>query len=203
MPLVADTSVTFSSRADFAKQLFSTFISLGLSKGAAQLLTAHAAVSTNWGKGAGNYRLFGIRAGGACVCDNTCSPSYSGNYTCTKNKRTGITYPWRAYSSLAEGAAAALALLKNARYKTSYSLLLKGDDAYFAQVGYDGWYEESVPAVAAEMQAALLAVQQYTGGKYTISTTGISASTALAVGILIFVLVYKFGTRPRVRSRRS
>lgn len=192
MPLVADTTVSFASPADFAKQVYAAFLALGLSKGAAQLLTAHTAVSTGWGRGAGNYRLAGIKAcgGSTALCDGTSdgSSSCTVNYTCNQTSeykdgvRIRVKAPFRSYDSLSAGAQGILNVLAADRYAKSRAYLEKGDTRYFAQVGAAGWYTAPIAKVEADALQALELVWKYTGGKYTITTTSPFLFVVLIVG---------------------
>jgi hypothetical protein len=59
---------------------------------------------------------------------------------------------WRSFSTLDEGAAGVVGLLRR-RYPRSLELLMAGDERYFAEVGREGWYTAPPAEVSAQMKA--------------------------------------------------
>ncbi len=158
MGQVAVNKISWPSRTAFVTDLVGVFQQLGLGFSSAQILTAHIALSTGWGKAADNYRLAGIKYNASC-------PNYTvvQGFENVGGQKVYSDMKWCAYDSLLEGAQAMLDLLQKPRYATSWKMLQNGDPEYFAQVGRDGWYTADPAVVAADAKARLAEIQTITG----------------------------------------
>lgn len=195
MPEVPITDVSFTDREDFARRLVAAFMANGVSHAGAQILTAHVAVSTGWGKSVDNYRIAGIKADAAwratkpyttvtgCECVEGMPNQNDPKCVCAPGK--GQQYKksyWRAYGSLREAAADFVGLLKVARYQAALALAQAGDTEYFAAVGRAGWYTADPARVKISGESALAEVQRYLGST-PVAQSGILPLVAVA-GIL-------------------
>lgn len=158
MPQVEVVDTSWLSPEQFSADVVGAFVRQGLSEASAQLLAAHVALSTGWGKKCHNWSLAGIKA-----------TSEDQDYvvlTGFENEGGTNVYSsmkWRAYQTLDEGAAAVVGLLQQERYAPAWQLLQAGDPEYFAEVGRDGWYTANPDSTAAEMRGRLQQIQQFVG----------------------------------------
>lgn len=201
MPEVPVTRVSFSGRADFARRMVAALQAAGATPIGAQILTAHVALSTGWGKAVDNYRIAGIKADASwratkpytvvrgceckpglpdqndpkCVCQSGYGQQYSTMY-------------WRAYDSLADAARDFLSLLSSSRYASALAMAQSGDTGYYAAVGNAGWYTADPSVVSRSCISNLEEIQGYLGG---VASSGSVANIAvLAAGAyLIYRLV--------------
>lgn len=160
MPEVPVKKVSWPSRKAFAEDVVKNLLDLGLQLPASQILTAHIALSTGWGRAADNYRLAGIK----CPESLAASVPYTVNRGfehANGEKKWGLM-KFRAYSSLREGLQAILRLLQARRYIASRSLLLAGNRAYFKQLGLDGWYTAPPEQVEADCLSRLALIEKWT-----------------------------------------
>jgi len=177
MPEVPIRKTSFANRADFANALVRAFQANGLSFVGAQILTAHVAVSTGWGRSVDNFRIAGIKANATwratkpytvvtgCECVEGLPNRNDPKCGCAAGKGQQYSkYFWRAYSSLQSAAADFVSLLKAARYQSALALAQVGDTEYFAAVGHAGWYTADPARVKRSGEAALAEVRKYTGG---------------------------------------
>lgn len=176
MPQVPVQKVEFDGHEDFARRLVAAFERLGLRRITAQILTSHAAISTNWGKAVDNYMLAGIKANASwrqtkpytVLTGCECRPGLPDNRdpACVCPQGSGQEYrrtAWRAYQSLSEAAADFVRLLEVSRYKTAWAMAQAGDTEYFAEVGRAGWYTADTVKFKQHGERALREVQSYTG----------------------------------------
>ena len=158
MPEVAVVNTTWDSPEDFAWDVAKAFMQQGLSEKASMILTAHVANSTGWGKTCHNWSLAGIK-----------STSEAQDYVILGGSEyEGGTYvssqmKWRAFDSLAEGAAAMLQLLQQPRYASAWAMLQAGDTGYWAEVGRNGWYTAPTGEVSADMQSRYNQIVKWLG----------------------------------------
>ncbi len=160
MPEVPRKKVVFAGAEDFSNQVVTGLLSLGLPLGSAQILCAHIALSTGWGRSADNYRLAGIKA-------TSESQDYTVNSTKERSRTTGeeFTIPrekFRAYKTLTDGLRAIIGLLSAKRYKASWAFLMNEDTSYFRQLGADGWYTGRPNVVHAGCMSRLKQIRQWT-----------------------------------------
>lgn len=192
MPQVAIQKISWSSREQFVRDVFAAATAVGLRPAAAELVVAHAALSSGWGRAADNFRLWGIK-----------SVSESDDYTIVSGTEiiNGVETPktpmkWRAFSSLQESVAAFLKLIQVARYSSAYAMLQAGDPEYFAEVGRNGWYTADPAVVKANCLTRLSYIQKVLGspdsaGMLT-GAGGIAALWPLALGALVAWLYAKW-----------
>lgn len=204
----ATTPSEFSSPERFTHAVYGEAIAQGLPPAGAELLTAHVALSTGWGKAAHNYILAGIKAGAKSVCYGGTPPNM--NYVCLctfeytasgaaaagcsdcspKNGVPRCKYPFKAYGSLSEGVAAILATMQASRYTASRAYLLAGNPEYFRQLGKDGWYTANPDTTYASMLKYLAQVRKYLGQPVA---AGFPLVGVLLGGGLGWLLWKKFG----------
>jgi hypothetical protein len=184
--LVPIVDVSWKDPRRFSWDVYRAFLRLGLPVAAAEMLVAHVAVSTGWGRHADNYRLAGITAAASPqgLCLGTGVPWC--DYTCATNKATGTLRAWCSYDTLDAGAAAMLALLKR-RYPISLAHLIREDTTYFTSVGEEGWYEEPTSVVAPKMLAALATARTYLGAAPPASSTSVNGSLLFAAGAALLL----------------
>jgi hypothetical protein len=181
MPEVAYFKPDFGGAAGFAHKVYTEILRQGLPPRSAALLTAHMALSTGWGRGAHNYILAGVKAGGRGVCYGEPGPTYPYVCLCTfeyvggklasgcadcaslmaRDGKPRCKHPFKAYASLAEGVAGVLRTLRASRYESAYRLLMAGSTAYFAEVGRAGWYTAPISTTSASMKKKLALVYKY------------------------------------------
>ena len=169
-------TVSYTSRETFTRDLVAAGQRQGLSLGSAAVLTAHIALSTNWGKKMDNYRVAGMKAGAewratrpytvaeACECKAGLPNRSDSRCICAEGY--GQSYEksyWRAYESLDAAVADMLSTLRGSRYSASYQLLQAADPEYFAQVGRDGWYTADPKQLKTLMSAHLEKIYGYLG----------------------------------------
>lgn len=199
----------FSGAQDYSVKMVQAGMNAGLSKPAAQLIAAHIALSTGWGRAVdSNYILAGIKAGPKDVCYGRPDLAKYANYACLctfeydkrgqpeagcsdctpKGDIPRCKHPFRKYNSLTEGLQAVLSLLNASRYAKSKAMLMAGNPEYFAQVGRDGWYTASVEKTSADMRSILKRIQGYTANLP--SSVG-SVLPLLVIGGLLAYVIYK------------
>jgi hypothetical protein len=162
MAQVAIVPVSWPTRAAFIADVSGAFMRQGLAPASAAILTAHVALSTGWGKAADNYRLAGIK-----LCSG-CENQYDYTVVSGTEVVNGVETPktpmkWRSFSTLDEGAAAVVGLLRQPRYASAWAMLQAGDPEYFAEVGRNGWYTASTAQMKAEMSVNLAAITKQLG----------------------------------------
>lgn len=169
----------FKDGRTFSNTVYRALLSLGLSARGAELLTAHMAFSTGWGKSARGYNFTGLKAGDKSACYGG-APA-SGNYMCLcafeyKNGQAAAgcsdctpssggtprcKYPFRAFTSLAEGLSATVSLLRSSRHASAYALLVAGNTQYYRALGNTGWYTANPDDVYKGCIARLEQVREY------------------------------------------
>lgn len=189
MPQVAGKETHYSGASSYIPAAGAALKALGVPTKTARLLIAHSCVSSRYGTKMKDYNPAGIKA----------SANYAGYWASwigfeedPSGKRTSATMRWRVYSSLKEGYADMIRILKGSRYKSAYAYLVAGDTTYFSQVGYDGWYTANVEETAASMRAMLPTVDKYL--KLPLPSASFPVAQLSALG-LIGVALYKILTR--------
>ena len=178
-------TVSYTSRETFTRDLVAAGQRQGLGTNPAAILTAHVALSTNWGKKMDNYRVAGMKAGAewratrpytvAEACECRAGLPNKSDPRCICAAGTGQSYEksyWRAYESLDAAVADMLGTLRGSRYAASYALLLAGDPEYFAQVGRDGWYTADPKKLKTLMSGHLEKIYGYLGGAPSVVDAG-------------------------------
>lgn len=158
MPQVEVVDTSWISPEQFAADVVGAFVRQGLSERSAQLLAAHVALSTGWGKKCHNWSLAGIKA-----TDESQDYVVLTGFENEGGTNVYSSMKWRAYPSLDEGAAAVVGLLQQERYAPAWALLQAGDEGYFAEVGRDGWYTADPDSTANEMRGRLQQIQAWLG----------------------------------------
>lgn len=168
------------NREIFAKKVYQILVGLGLPGAGAELLTAHMAFSSGWGKGAFGYNFTGLKAGGKDLCYGGGTPPSSGDYACLcsfeyvapgklaagcsdcspKDGNPRCKYPFRYFSGLSAGLNATLSLLKS-KHQPSYQALLVGDPEYFRKLKETGWYTADADKVYNGCMSRLKEVRTY------------------------------------------
>lgn len=124
----------------FVRALRPMFERLGLSRDAATLLTAHAALETGSGSHVTNNNIGNVRAFAS---------------TTTPWHRTQSGRPWRAYPSLWEGARGLYGVITAPKYRDARRLLITANPRWYSALGTAGYLEGSGPnnyPTLAEMQ---------------------------------------------------
>lgn len=149
MPRVESKLTNWTSPAVFSRDIVRACMAAGLGIEAALILAAHVALSTGWGKATHNFNLCGIKA--------TEADPYAllEGFECSKDGKQQPKRPmrWRVFASLEEGVRGVLGLLQKPRYAKSLAFLLAGNQAYWMQVGVDGWYTSPTSSTAAQMKS--------------------------------------------------
>lgn len=95
-------------------------------------------------------------------------------------------YPFRAYTSLADGVAGVLKTLRYKRYALPYDLLLAGDTSYFIEIGKAGWYTAKLQETSSAMENKYLP-QVYKYLKLPMPSVGMGSAFAwTGIGYLLF-----------------
>lgn len=164
MPQVPAVPTRWDTRKNFAIDVVAGLQRLGLSQASAQVLTAHMALSTGWGRsssgGPFNYSMTGIKA------TSESQPYFVKPGSEVKN---GVETPktpmkWVSFNSLEAGLAGTLSQLRQGTYAGAYALLLNADTEYFAEVGREGWYSASPAQMKTEMTSNLATIRTWTAG---------------------------------------
>lgn len=176
MPEVQTRKIDFGGPRSFTVAVHGALRRQGLSGIAARLVTAHIALSTGWGRSVYNYGLAGIKASRSwrvsrpyvvtrgCECREGYPDTNDPNCICGSGKgQFRKAMYWRAYSTLDEGVADVVAVLKQPRYSLSWALLQAGNPEYFAQVGRDGWYTADPTATKVAMMRFYNQINEYLG----------------------------------------
>jgi hypothetical protein len=179
MPRVPAKKTAYTSPARFCGDVIAAAIASGLSREAAEVLCAHAAHETGYGRQLWGYNLSGMKGARSDACppladyprdDYPHSPTdyqpppdsdWGYDFACLvttegagENARR-YRHPFRMWATMQEGVDATLDLLQKPRYAKSWALLQAADTGYFRQVGIDGWYTASLDKVEAGTTKAL------------------------------------------------
>lgn len=162
MPQVPAVATRWDTRKNFAIDVVSALQRLGLTQPSAQVLAAHMALSTGWGKsstgGPFNYSMTGIKA------TSESQPYFvkPGSEVVNGVETPKTPMKWVSFDSLDAGLAGTLSLLKATRYAGAYALLLNADPEYFAEVGREGWYTANPAQMKSEMSSNLATIKSWT-----------------------------------------
>jgi len=164
MPQVQVNRIHWPSAKDFAMDVLDAFERCGLSRQSAELVAAHAALSSGWGgmrdnAGLANYMLAGIKA--VDLEHEDWIELHGSEWHQVSHKYVGSMMKWRAFKSLDEACMAMLEKLQKPRYAASYALLLAGDEGYMEQVGVDGWYTAPTEDVVPDWHNRLVRIRKW------------------------------------------
>lgn len=181
------------SKGAFVARLYPALRKAGFSKGGAQLLVAHSAISTGWGRAIPNHNFFGIKAGRS-NCENGTTEKPWRDYVCldtfefTKaRKRIGIKAPFAAFRDADHCAEYMWWQLHRPRYAGTIAKAQAGDLGYFVQLGKDGWYTASPEQIDSDGRKNAKLVADLIGGDFTNDGYGIAGVFAGVAAILAIV----------------
>lgn len=166
MPQVPVNRIHWPNAKAFSLDVLAAFERCGLSRASAELVTAHAALSSGWGgmrnnSGLANYMLTGIKA--VDLDNENWIELHGSEWHQVSHTYVGALMKWRAFDSLDEACQAMLEKLQKPRYAASYNMLLAGDEDYMTQVGIDGWYTAPPTAVVPDWHNRLVQIRQWLG----------------------------------------
>lgn len=180
----------WTDRTAFANDVYNAFVRIGLPPQAAELFTAHSALSTGWGKSVYNWNLAGLKL--CAGCDYTYDWHYAlGSEVVEGTETEKMQMQWRSFNSIDEGVAALWANLQNSRYDSARALLLAGDPEYFAEVGRNGWYTADPNQMKAEMSSNLDYIRGVLGTGGTVEAGGLLTGVLVAVGVWYLLKYFK------------
>lgn len=181
----------WTDRAAFANDVYNAFVRIGLPPQAAELFTAHSALSTGWGKSTFNWNLAGLKL--CSGCEDTYDWHYAYGSEVIDDVETAKTQmQWRSFNSIDEGVQALWSNLQNSRYDSAREMLLVGDTEYFAEVGRNGWYTANPTSMKAQMTANLNYIRGVLGSGGTVAASTGGLGLALLVGVGVWYLLKYF-----------
>lgn len=169
MPQVEVKRIHWSSAKAFALDVLAAFERCGLSKTSAEMLAAHACLSSGWGgmknnSGLANYMITGIKA--TDLEHQDWIELHGTEWHSTGHNYVGAMMKWRAFSTLDESCKAMLEKLQQPRYTNSLSMLIAGDENYMSQVGIDGWYTAPTEDVVPDWHNRLEQIKKWENEDY-------------------------------------
>jgi hypothetical protein len=155
---------TFADKTDFVEQISAAIRRVAPKFGLPArptdfFVTAHAAISTGWGKkGVQGYNLTGMKAGSswtgptfqtrAFECVPIGTPNAYDDPNCVGTQRQDITATWKQFDSFDGWATEYFNTLLRPGYADSLAKLQTSSTDYMAQLGKDGWYTAAVSTVS-------------------------------------------------------
>lgn len=159
------TRIRFSDRADFVAQVSAAVRrvapELGMSSSPTDaFVTAHAALSSGYGRAVWDWNLWGIKAGRTWRGPTWTSETteYVGGVIPVRE-----TARWRSYPTPDDAVRDYFRLLSVSRYRSSIAALRAGDEQFMYLLGTEGWYTAAPARVSADWQATLSRVRELMG----------------------------------------
>jgi hypothetical protein len=180
----------WTNKADFANDVYNAFVRIGLPPQAAELFTAHSALSTGWGKSTFNWNLAGLKLRSGY------EDTYDWHYALGSEDPDGMAakkqMQWRSFSTIDEGVQALWNNLQNSRYDSARALMMAGDTEYFAEVGRNGWYNAYPEQMKSEMTSNLNYIRSVLGSGGTVEAGTGGLGLVLLVGVGVWYLLKYF-----------